>query len=91
MRTLIALILLLVGLGIVLYGLGSALMQLVGLYQGALNDALAEPKVSEQAASAQMLRSALIGAIGIPPLMAGSAMLSIGMWKRVLRRFAERR
>jgi hypothetical protein len=79
-RTVIGLILTLVGLAVVLYGLGSALKELVGLYAGALNDPLADPAGGgERGVSARMTRDAWIGAAGVLPLLVGSFLLNLGL------------
>jgi len=89
-KTAIAIILFVGGMAVALYGLGSALLELVGLYSGALNAPLDTPAGGEQAVSHRMLRFAIIGACGVPPLIVGSAMLSIGMWGRIVRRMTKR-
>ena len=86
MRTAIAFILFLGGMAVVLYGLGSALLELIGLYSSALNTPLDNPAGGEQGVSNRMFRYVIIGACGVPPMLVGSVMLSIGFWSRVMRR-----
>jgi uncharacterized membrane protein len=76
---LIGLLLVLVGMAIVLYGLGSALKELIGVYQSALDDALS-PR-DDAATSTSMLHSALLGAIGILPLIVGSVLMKVGFFR----------
>lgn len=92
MRTVIAFILFLVGMGVVLYGLGSALLELIGLYQGALSDPLGahDPSATQavepaKAVGDRMWHFAMIGMAGVPLLLVGSVMLSMGFWRRVRR------
>lgn len=75
MRWLIGLILMIGGGGVALYGIGSALTEVVGLYQTALTDPLEAPEGQEEAASREMIRSVVIGGVGIPPFLIGSAMV----------------
>ena len=84
-RTIIALILFLGGLAVVLYGLGSALIELFGLYSSALDAPLNDPKGGEKGVSDRMIRGVIIGAIGVAPMMAGSAMLGMGIVMRVVK------
>lgn len=79
-RTLIGLVLVVAGLGITLYGLGSALMELVGLYAGALNDPLADPaNGGERGISRRMGEHAIAGAFGVPLLIIGYFLLHMGL------------
>lgn len=93
MKTLIGLVLFVVGLLVVLYGLGSALLELGSLYQGALNDPLGNSSVSSgneepaRVVGNHMWQYAIIGMIGIPPLLIGSTLLSLGFWSRIRKRF----
>lgn len=86
MRTAIGLILLLLGMAIALYGIGGALVQVIGLYQGALSDPLGQPDGAEKAASSQMMHFVVIGLFGIPPLLIGTVLLKIGMYQALKRR-----
>lgn len=85
MKTIIGLMLTLIGIAIVVYGIGSALLEVVGMYQGALNDPLAPNDAAEAAVPANMLRSLVIGCIGIPFLLAGKAFLIVA-WRERARR-----
>jgi hypothetical protein len=89
-KTAIALILFLGGMAVVLYGLGSALVELIGLYSSALSAPLDGPAGGEQAVSQRMFRFAIIGACGVPPMLVGSVMLSIGFWGRIVRKISKR-
>lgn len=86
MRTLIGLVLALTGLAVVLYGLGTALSQIAGLYGGALADPLGQPDGTEKAVADGMWRSAMIGACGLPLLIVGSAMTGRGLLGRASKR-----
>lgn len=85
MRTLIALTLFLAGLALTLYGLAGAIAPIARLYASALNDPLAEPApgADEKSASAAAIKSATFGLIGVPPLIIGSTMLSMGLFRRI--------
>jgi len=85
MRTLIALTLFLVGLGLSVYGLLGAIAPIAGLYAAALNDPLAEPPpgTDEKAAANAAWNSAMLGLLGVPPLVIGSSMLSMGILRRI--------
>jgi ascorbate-specific PTS system EIIC-type component UlaA len=85
-RTALGLILVLLGAAVMLYGLGTALAELIGLYQGALTDPLAEPAVSENDTSQAMIRAAIIGAAGIPVFVVGSVLLKITLVQRLRRK-----
>jgi hypothetical protein len=89
-RTVIALVLFVGGLAVVLYGLGSALMELVGLYTGAINAPLDNPPGGEKGVSDRMIRGVIIGAIGVGPMLVGSAMLGMGVVARLVRKFSKR-
>jgi hypothetical protein len=88
MRAAIGLILLVVGMGVAVYGIGSALLELTGLYESALTDPLNAPADQEEVASREMIRSVIIGGLGIPPTLLGSIMFY--GWLRA-RRKARRR
>ena len=91
MRTAIGLILFFGGMALALYGLGSAILELVGLYSSTLSAPLDNPPGGgEQAVSQRMLHSAILGACGIPPMIVGSVMLGVGLWGRLRRRFGQR-
>lgn len=86
MRLLVGLILVLLGTAIMLYGIGDALLDLVGLYQTALDAPLDAPPDYEQHVSSDMLWSVGIGAIGIPPLLIGSFLLHSLIHKKLRER-----
>lgn len=78
------------GGAIALYGIGSALAEVVGLYESALEDPLDAPEGQEQQASDNMIRDVVIGVVGIPPLLLGSVLFYAGLRhkRRDRRRFA---
>jgi hypothetical protein len=88
MRAVIGFMLMLIGAAIALYGVGSALLELTGLYESALTDPLGAPADQEALASRSMIRSVIIGALGIPPMIVGSYMF-LGLLRA--RRRARRR
>ena len=90
MRTAIGLILFFGGLALTLYGLGTAILELVGLYSNAVNAPLDNPTGGEQGVSQRMIRAAILGACGVPPMILGSVLLGIGLWGRVTRKFRGR-
>lgn len=75
MRLSIALLLWTVGVGLMLYGIGSALMEIASLYQGAINSPLDQPDGAEKLLSERMIRKLIIGAAGIPFLIIGTMMV----------------
>ena len=87
MRTLIAIVLVVAGLLIAFGGIGFAITELVGLYGSTIADPLGEGGGSEKDISRRMLIGVGVGAAGVLPLMIGSAMLKIGL----IRKLRERR
>ncbi len=90
MRAVIGTVLLLAGAGVILYGLGNALLALASLYQGAVNDPLNQPANAEAGASARMTHFALVGAVGIIPMVVGSVLLKLSFFQRLSRRAGRR-
>jgi hypothetical protein len=90
MRTALGLILTVLGAGIMLYGIGAALVELIDLYQSTMADPLNQPEGGEAAVSSRMIRSLLIGAAGIPALLIGSLLLRVSILQRIGRRRAAR-
>lgn len=88
MKTAIGLILVFIGMAIALYGIGGALVQVIGLYQSAMADPLGQPEGAEKAVSSEMMRFVVIGLFGLPPLIIGSVLLKIGMYQRLRRRLS---
>ncbi len=84
-RTIIALVLFLGGLSVVLYGVGFALKELLGLYTSAVERPLENPVGGEKGVSDRMMRFVIIGAIGVVPMMVGSAMLGMGVVARIVK------
>ncbi len=75
MKRTLAWLLLLIGGGIVLVGIGTALRELGSLYSDIMADPLGQPEGREEAVIPAMLRGVLIGAAGVPVLLTGSIML----------------
>jgi len=71
----LAWLLILVGGGIVLVGIGTALRELGSLYADMTTDPLGQPEGREEAVVPAMFRGVLIGVAGAPLLLAGSFML----------------
>jgi hypothetical protein len=86
MRAVIGVILVLVGGGLLVYALLAGLHELRGLYEGAANDALGMSPTAEKDASRAMIRAAVVGACGVPLLLAGSVTLKVSIWQRVMGR-----
>jgi hypothetical protein len=83
-RIVVALTLLMAGLGVCVWGLLGAVEPIAGLYASALDDPLGERAAPPEARDVadRAWRSALIGMAGVPPMLIGSWML----WGAVLRR-----
>lgn len=86
LKTLVGLVLSLVGAGIMLTGAWIALSALLGLYQAALQDPLGQPEGTEKDVSVAMLRGVYIGAAGIVPFLIGSVLLKTVFFRRLARR-----
>ncbi len=86
MRATLGIVLVLLGAAVMLYGLGTALSELIGLYQGALTDPLAQAGNTEQDTSRRMIRAAVTGALGIPLFVVGAVLLKITLIQRLGRR-----
>lgn len=86
MKFAIGLLLTLVGLAIVLYGMGHALLGVTSIYGNALNSPLDDPaaggSTGEVAISKDMMLYVWIGAIGIPPLMVGTIIIKWALYSR---------
>jgi hypothetical protein len=85
MRLLLASLLLLLGMVVMLYGIGNALLELTSLYQGALTDPLKETPGGEKALSERMIRFLVIGLAGLPFSIIGTFMLRSRRRRRRLR------
>ncbi|MFM9996815.1 MAG: hypothetical protein ACKVU4_13565 [Phycisphaerales bacterium] len=83
MRTMLGLILVLLGGAVMLYGFGAAVVELMGLYQGTFDDPMGQPDGTEEGVSRRMIRSVIIGAVGVPVFIVGSVMLKITLLQRV--------
>lgn len=86
MRTMLGLILTLAGAAIIVYGIYGAMTELAGMYQGALEDALASPQGGEEGVGDRMLRGVKIGAVGVPLLLVGSFMLKMSLFQRLRKK-----
>jgi hypothetical protein len=86
----IGLVLSLAGAAVVIVGIGMAVHELIGLYQGAINDPMHEPQGGEKAVSARMIHGVLIGAAGVPFLIIGSVLLKVTLFQRLFGRRAGR-
>ena len=75
MKKTLAWLLVIVGGGIVLVGIATALRELGLLYADLMTDPLDQPEGREEAVVPAMLRGVLIGAVGVPILLTGSFML----------------
>lgn len=73
------------GAAVILWAIGSALMELTGLYQGTVTNPLGQPDGTEQATADRMLQSVWIGLGGVPFLIAGAIMLKITFIQRLRR------
>lgn len=76
MRAALGMLLVLAGGAVMLYGIGSALVELVGLYQGAMTDPLGDSREGGEV-SVEMARSVLIGSAGVLPFIIGTVLLKI--------------
>jgi hypothetical protein len=77
----------LAGSAVALYGIGTALTELTGLYQSALTDPLGGPEDQEEQVSHHMIQDVIIGGLGVPPMLVGSYMfLGLLRAKRRARR-----
>ena len=91
MIKILGLLLLLIGGAIMLTGGGLAMLEFAGVYSHALSaDPLATPEKSEQETSEAMFRWLVIGALGFPLFVAGSAMLKVGLIRKLYRKVSQR-
>ena len=81
MKTLFGLLLTLIGVGIVVFAIGSALMPVLKMYEGALNDPLADGP--EGNVPATMIKYVIIGCAGIPFVIAGKVFLILAWRERI--------
>ncbi len=86
MRTLLGLILVLLGGAVALIGIGMALLAFASLYQGALADPLNQPDGAEKAVGDAMWRWAMIGVGGLAPFLLGSVLLKMSLFHRLSKR-----
>lgn len=85
MRSLLAWLLLLIGGLLVLYGIGTAVLSLAGLYEANLTEPMNQPEGSEDAASGAMMRGVFIGLAGVPLFIAGAVLLKVTLIQRIAR------
>lgn len=83
MRTVIAIVLVVVGLVVALGGIGFAISELVGLYSSTISDPLGDSGAAQKDLPRRMFIGVAIGASGIIPLMIGSAILKIGLLRKL--------
>lgn len=86
MRATLGVILILLGGAVMLYGFGAAVVELMGLYQGTFDDPMGQPDGMEEGVSRRMIRSVIIGAVGVPFFIIGSVLLKITLLQRLRRR-----
>lgn len=92
MRIFIGIVIALLGAGVMLYGIGNALSELAGLYQGVIDNPLGQTDNVEKTVSKDMIRMAFIGACGIPVFLLGMLIyLPARAKNRRARRAARRR
>lgn len=84
MKTALGIILTLAGVVLILGGGGYALMAMVGMYQTAMADPMADG--NERHVADQMWRGATIGLAGAPLFLIGSFLLGRGLIARLLGR-----
>lgn len=88
MKVLIGSVLTIAGGALVLYAIYSALMPLLGMYQGELSDPMAD--ANETQVSRDMLTAVGVGAVGIVPFIIGTLMLKSVFIRRAIRRLGSR-
>lgn len=89
MRGLIGLVLVLVGGGVMLFGIVRGVVPLVRMYQDALQKPL-DDRPADATLQGDMLRGVLIGACGVPVFLVGMVMTKAALYRK-LRRLGERR
>ncbi len=85
MKKALGTILMIVGIGIIAYGLIGALREINDLYQQATTDALAQPDVAEEDRPDRILRHVGIAAVGVPFLLVGSVLSTRSKIRRLHR------
>lgn len=85
MRALLAWLMVFVGGLPILYGVGSALLALIGLYEANITDPLNQPEGAERTIAAEMFRAVIIGGVGVPIFIVGAVMLKITLIQRITR------
>ena len=85
MRAAIGLILSLIGGGVVVFGIVVAVRAFGGLYEGATTNAMGMSATAEEDTSKAMIRAVIIGACGVPLLIAGTVLLKVSMFQRLAR------
>ena len=74
-----------IGLAVAVYGIGGAVLEVAQMYQANLNDAMSGVEGGEEAASGRILRSAMIGAAGVPFLIIGAVLFKVAFVKQKQR------
>jgi hypothetical protein len=90
LRLFVGLILMLGGAAIMLYGIFLALRELIGLYQGVMEDPLGQPEGTEDAVQHGMFRGLKIGAIGVVPFLIGVVLFKGEVARRLRRRMQQK-
>jgi len=85
MRSTIGLIFVVVGLGVVLYGGGMAVRELVGFYKSTVDRPMEDVEGGTQGVSDRMLRGAMIGGVGAVPFVIGTFILKGEAVRRIRR------
>ncbi len=85
MRTTLGLILVVIGLGVILYGGGTAVRELVGFYRSTVDNPMDDVEGGSQGVSDRMLGGAMIGGVGAVPFVIGSMILKGEAFRRIRR------
>ncbi len=88
MGRLIGTLLILLGIILIAIGLYGALGEIRDLYAQATTDAMAQPDIAEEERPDRILRHVLVGAIGVPPLIAGSVLTTRARVRRLRARLS---
>lgn len=76
-------LLIILGVSIIAIGMVGALGEIRDLYRGVTDNAMDEPDVPEEARPDRILTNVGIAAIGLPPLIAGSVLLTRARVRRM--------
>lgn len=86
MKTIVGIILAVVGAAVVLWGVFDALLPLMNYYKANVENAMGVPDGAEQQLSSTMIRAVIKGAVGVPFLIAGSVLLKVSFVQRLRRK-----